>query len=591
MPAPTSGRTTPSEPIQALPESRGLLRDIDILNFGSGDWKTRILREFGTDDFADKEKNRQSVFGAILDLAHDRLGATSVVLENYTSTDWADEYKAFYSRVHRGFPRFTTRMHFFRSMRRDGRLTFADVMDLESAVVHEKVIYLGYCVLRPFIAGKFFAPTISEAILAANPPRGVGPPTTGVRLGGPAAGNPVWVSADFAIHFLGARLGVRGYPFTQQDDSVSICADADIWMVGRYLHAYSESRRYRPSEIEEAARKVRRLGSTRVGLDVHQVAAALDHMNLNPDCFTPESAADALQTICAYVSSRIPVLAAVGHPRPNHIVTIIGAEFGTTLRPWVPPYLSDTARGLDMLPIEAFCEGLILHDDGEAPYKRVRLGAMPSPEKAAADDGKSQDEWLTLDGRPVHRLFIPIPHRVNLRPKDVQESTDLWLNQILPGFGYFKEGRDRANLVLRTFLRRSHILKRDAAKLAREASPRASTPWGLEHYWRQRLPKNVWVVELIRREMMRSAPLPPEMVSGELLFDSTCPRRISVSSLLSVRLGETLLYRRPGRVNTRPSRSSPDAKTPRAWNMNYSDLRPFTGRRGLFGGRYQSWTG
>ena len=514
----------------------------------------------------------------------ERLGVTNIFVEKYISTDWADEFQTRHSRVLRDLPKWVPRIHFFKSdtmgsarLRRQDLLRIADL-------VANGVEYLGFCVVRPYQPGPFAPPSIGETVLM--------PPRTALRVL-PSIGDMAQVSdslptccrTNFHAHILGREIDVAGMPFIQQDRAVSVCAEADLWMIARYMHELGHVRRYRPSEMERLAQKSGPTSPTREGLEAHQIFTALHEMGLHPDLVSPANAFDAVSLISAHTWSGVPVIASLGNKgRTNHVVTIVGCTYSRNRRSW-------DFRPRDFpVSMADYVSHVLVHDDQKGPYHSLAVGSR-----------KSRDDRfhrLTLNGQPVFDLVFPGYPRVHLREEDVRLIAREWTQSIIPEQFMWPGGRmwsknDMQKYVLRPYLLRSDLFKRRAWEIGSQVygfwhgrrgdMPRQWGPldWGAEYYVQQMLPRFVWVVDFVTPPEDVADPLLTDMVWGEMVFDSTAHFQDSMSSLLSFRLlGRMMWLDEPG--EERPNRRV-------SWATRDYDSRDWSGAPDLYSGPYPSF--
>lgn len=545
--------------------------------FGINLWR----HPFGADNHQTGLSDSNNVLRNILRHAVLHLGASTLVVEPYVSTDWRDEYQAWYSRLFRDVPRFTARIHCFATPGLSGKpLARNDLFNLERLITDQKAEYLGYSVVRPFQVGRMMSVTVGETILSP-----VGQKNRRKKKGADADQLEKAISlckSRFKTNIYGSELTVEGFPFIQQDQAVSVCADANLWMVARYLHSIGQARRFRPSEMESLARQTYAAGTTRMGLEKHQLYGAMDRMSLNPDYIVPSDGLDALRTICAYVLSKQPLIAMVGEKKPNHVVTIIGCRFGND-RISLPsePTENGTSEphGGSERPqfFEEHCTSLIVHNDAKGPYLVV-----PPKVKYELQDST---ERLFIEEHPVYGFFVPIPHRVHLRAEDVTKQSLSWLRELVPVLHYWRD-TPRSDLMLRPFLCEGSWVKKKATRLALDSGN--PTSWGLEHYWRQKLPKHVWLVELVKVQPKLFDALGSYRIVGELILDSTSHPENPFDTLISLRLGPTMIYRTEGLKGASLAMSQELKAFP--WFSESLGRRKFRGVEGLLSTPYSAWT-
>jgi hypothetical protein len=148
---------------------------------------------------------------------------------------------------------------------------------------------------------------------------------------------------------------------------------------------------------------------------------------------------------------------------------------------------------------------------------------------------------------------VPVPHRVNLLWEDVKTHTELWLENIVPWLScefdtspqeiWFAD--DLKNLVVRTYLRSSKDFKEDLFRGGARRHPDI-----IAAYRCMKMPRYVWVAELVQRRNLAGATPEDRKIEGEILFDSTGNRHAPIETLLSFHY-DGLMYV-PGRDGIEP---------------------------------------
>lgn len=568
-----------------MPTARPYLDEVACFDTRDPQWKDRLLSILGTKVCPDTA-DVLPVIEAVIDHAHN-LGANWIVAEPYISQDWADEYSSWYSLTFRAIPRVTTRLHFFGLD--DGRRgpaseeeMISNLMVLPDLLESHRAEYVGYTLIRPFqtaeASGLYFpTPPVGETVLR-YPGEFVGrdgESTSASSLIGKKRPGPPRCHAKFHTHLLGFTLETDGFPFIQQDQTVSVCVHSSMWMIARYLHARGEARRFHPSEMEVSARDVFPLGIAREGLESDRVYAAMDQMGMNPLRVVPKSPGDGLSLISAYVASGIPVIASVGSATrsvPNHAIALTGFEYGREPKTWGK---LDVPAGLapGLVPASSYISNVIAHDDSRGPYQRL----VTDFRKGGNLEGHDR---LKLGEYIVYQFLIPVPDRIHLTVDDVRLHTNNWFQRVLTRQDCFEgienpwSSRDWTGLVLRAYLRRGHAFKREALRVAQDLAKEKGEIFGLEWYWRQRFPSQLWVVELSRGNTDFSDESKHRLV-GEMLFDATAHFADYENSLLSFRLDGRMVFRDHRRRREAPESSAYE------WPVRTKDTRKWIPVDGL----------
>ena len=325
-------------------------------------------------------------------------GARSALVEHdYLDRDYSEEFSVFYSRLFQRYRRRTRRLHFFRAdlatvAERGGLM--AVVAEMQACAGPERGDYLGFIVVRPVED----AP-IGRAVL------GFVSAPEGMRA-------CVQVRATYETHPLGTTLSVRGIAFTQQDQRISACAQASIWVSGRHFHTRHGGPWFSTSAITEAASKPTdfvvssSLPAGSSGLGVNNMLRALRAMDRHPYAFAGDLTKDGdiawhpslppQAALARYVGSGIPVIAGLAPWKAGqgdgHAVVVIGDTFA----PLTTPSLQ-----VSRPTIAEFSPYFLVHDDQRGPNLRMAV----RPGSADAETPYNIQEHLRF-------LIVPLPDKV-----------------------------------------------------------------------------------------------------------------------------------------------------------------------------------
>jgi hypothetical protein len=423
-----------------------------------------------------------------------QLASTAVAIEaSYISTNYSDEYQAFYSRLFRTIPNKCHRLLFLSKDLARPDLLSPD--ELAGAVI-------GSSVLRPTNSMRV-GPTLL-------------PPSRKAFTGEAH----VTVAPRFKVHICGEAFDIRCAPFIQQDTNVGVCAHATLWMTARVMCESFGGARLRSSEI---ARIANHDGSSvsSGGLSPKQMVDAIRQMGYRPLAGSLKAWKDGdvpqdLGFIASYVASGIPVIIGIC-PDPEkqylgHTLAVVGFTLGTASAPKV--------SGL----AAPWLTGLIVHDDAAGPYLHKPL--------------KSVD--VKAIGHTIRYYFVPQPPRVSLQVKDVHDFSHHLVsiaNKLIDKVAMRDDvalapspftKRERSELVVLPLLLESNAFRRAAASLDIEDDLKAL-------YRSMPLPRYVWYAELATREQVSEPNIEARRCVGEVLFDSTGDGR-SLASVLSFHL-------------------------------------------------------
>jgi len=313
-------------------------------------------------------------------------------------------------------------------------------------------------------------------------------------------------------------------PFIQQDTTVGVCAEADLWMVARLMNKIGESKRFRPAEITSLATASKTNGPPREGLSDEQIMSGLQAMNLNPVCLYPANPGEAMDFIYSCIESGLPVIAGI----PSHVIVVIGHYYSNPLN-----FLNGSSS------MSSSINRFIAHDDASGPYQQLEVGEfIPDAADADADDPFM---LLTLDKSPVDVCFASLPERVHVTWNDVNKAIDIWLSEIrqytsaIMGIPEDKLWLDEElqSIITRVYLRRSSDYKRDI--LIGEQTERRHDSI-VAQYLCMPMPKYVWVVELAQAADITNCETTDRMICGEIVIDSTGNRHVPEQTLLAFHL-------------------------------------------------------
>ena len=482
---------------------------IQIFDITSQGWREKLFESLDPPfDLVKQPFVGQLPFLHILDLAQNKLHAEVAIIEPYTSTDWNEEYGHLYSRTFYSVPRDTTRIHFFKT-------PYSEIKIQDFFVMSEKLIksYLGYFVIRPLQNFR-----VGDTFLAS-----------------PCALNDmgkdlVHCLAENKVSLLGNWLKITGMPFFQQETSVGVCAEADLWMIARYFNKKGVTRRHRPAEITDVATKNLTIGPAREGLMDMQMLDALRQLGLNPYILYSKNATEAKEFIYTCIESELPVIAGIPGDAlvPGHVLLVIGHDYKKK-------------------PLKTMSEAVgsfIVHDDSTGPYQEMEVGIDSKKGKGKVeDDGGEAPTFLTLDGNVIDFCISHLPPRVNLNWNDaighakllIEQIRDRIIESLQPEFDIGKadlwKDEDLEDLVFRTYLRPSSKFKADLLEGEHKRHPNI-----IAKYRCMRMPKYLWVIELSRKSELEAKDLYARKIYGEILFDSTGNRHVPSETFMAFHL-------------------------------------------------------
>ena len=352
------------------------------------------------------------------------LGARSFVVEvPYVDRHFIEEYAGYYATTLHPPSPHAARIHFFgeddfnAGKLRDRLVALANGAPADEVCRDLSQSYLGFVVIRP----------LPDTPIGRTVLRTVADGTDGpVRNFRPAR-------VIHGAHLAGLRLQVPGVAFQQQDQGVGACATTAVWAALSTALRHLGRRGPTPLEVTQAAHRVRKANRRLPavdGLDVDQMASAVEEFGLSPGAFSPLSAdgpAVFAAALKCYLASRIPVVLHVGEDGEGHAVTAVGYSEKTD-DPWELNRFS--------LKTPAF-RRLYLHDDRLGPY--ARHACLLDDQKVelrlvVSEDG---DEWAAhlVDGMRVWTGIAPVYPKLRMRPTGLFGVAAAWqgiVNRALP---------------------------------------------------------------------------------------------------------------------------------------------------------------
>lgn len=418
----------------------------------------------------------------------------SVVIEQrYIDIDFRSEHSHFYSTTFKRYPSVCHRLHFFAVNLPANTLDFDGLQGS----------YRGYSVMRPIPA----AP-VGRTMIAP-------PPDMAQRA--------ALCSAVDEVQLWGRRFEIEGMPFVSQDAQYMRCAHSSLWMALYHAHLRHKQPRRLPHEIHEAAIGGQVLGRQMPsdGLSAGQMLKALHELQMSggPPLKLPRFRTESAQNhrmstfgvLCRYVNSQMPPVVY----STSHAWVIVGYEVAPGDGP-----THDRIR-------------LIRHDDSVGPYIEV--------DSPFEDEAGFQTPW--------RGAIPPLPQKVYMtgeRAELVGETLIRKRAQSVPDDAV-GDAATRGDLTVRTYAVSSRSFK--AAVGGRVPDPIAQL------YRAAHLPRWVWIVEAVDREIVRASPAGDiaAAVVGEVVIDATASNlsRWSDPVVLAWHLGGEAIMSTPDHEETR----------------------------------------
>lgn len=395
---------------------------------------------------ADQYNRRQCVQLQEIDRILQREKVKTVYREEYVDRHFIHDFCGHYGSCFQDYPKKCIRLHFFKknfSLRQFKSM----LADPEKASNWQEYLgeYVGFIVLRP----------IPQAILG------------NVSLKAPSDNkNSHYLKKTIESHLCGLRLEVQTIPFQEQDNAISACATAALWMA---LHAIPGRLPYAvpsPHKLTGNARKVTEEGfkSHKItkGLTISQMARAVKEEELEPLVCVPHSTSYAKALIRAYANAQIPVVLGIelyfrsdapsdtvlDRAIGNHAVTVLGWREDNKIQEFDAPDMANNFISLrgDVMSNHAekweknrfFLQAssmkeLYCHDDQIGPYSLISF-------KDEYSSGLTT-EWsriyngVTVDAMIVS-VLVPCSPKVRIRFSNIYEVIKV-LNLLL--YPYYNE--------------------------------------------------------------------------------------------------------------------------------------------------------
>lgn len=439
---------------------------------------------------------------------------TAVVEHGYFDIDHTAAYHLQMGRAFTRVERTTTRVHFFSHVFQKPQF-YAPTRRVARLLANS---YLGYSVIRPGPP-----PTLGRTFL--RPPRSVG---------GILALFPTRI--EIQANLCGLPLRVEACPFLSQDQQVSACGTASVWMASTPLvQKVRGLAEYTTADITLLAKALDRpftpaLGKR--GLTSDEIQRALAAMKYDPVTFDDLSADDLRQSCYMHIESGLPILLFLHGPRRSlgnaagslegsHVVTVIGYAQDTT---YLQPAPSASPA---VYPSTAFASCLVVHDDQRGMYLPATIEPVTPQEKRRG--WRAVLKIVQPSGRSIESycdsLIVPFPPRVMMPVYDVFEQVEHAIQDFQSRGHLFQQ-----DIVLRPFLIRSNRYKECL-------SQRSGMPRTLQTLYRGLpMPLYIWVCEYGYTAEWQRASLAHLPIHGEFLFDATSAIAMSNTAGIAVHL-------------------------------------------------------
>lgn len=139
-----------------------------------------------------------------------------IVEDGYISETYLQEFEHYYCTEYKSNHKFTTRIHFFKSIEGFVAIDLQTFIRLDTQKVNEE--YLGHIVIKP-VANSFWGVTMLKS--------------SKIQYEGKSVCKSTVIDT---VHILNQKFTIETLPFQRQDSAISECARASIWSCLYYSH-------------------------------------------------------------------------------------------------------------------------------------------------------------------------------------------------------------------------------------------------------------------------------------------------------------------------------------------------------------------
>jgi hypothetical protein len=267
---------------------------------------------------------------------------------------------------------------------------------------------------------------------------------------------------DYCIHYLGARLTIRGLAFQQQDLGVSRCSTIAIWSA---LHKASESEHLAsatPAEITNLASKYRLPFGRPMpseGLAVDQMCIAMQSLGVSPFLSKVMSFAQGRSLIFSATLSEMPCVLVMQKADEEdlwHAVTVAGMKLHAAHKDSFVKEADPSAGNDESGDLKA----VYVHDDRVGPYLRAEIYRSTEGQlrvrmnvQGHVENGKTQ-EWI------VQQVLIPLHSKIRMSFNDLRKMTLDWLipeiQKVVAAENNIKDSTKLQTIQFRNWIERGH---------------------------------------------------------------------------------------------------------------------------------------
>lgn len=424
---------------------------------------------------------------------------TIILEKTYVDRTFRDCYYYFYASKHFQVEKNCQRITLF-----EGEYTLSDFYNEEKTTKLKNDI-IGTIVIRPLIYGAWGRTLID--------PKKLNQKEFYVR------------TTKYQQIINGIEFTINAYPFSSQDVEVMSCAETSVWTILNYYGTrYSEYRTVLPSEIIS---EISLISKERVlptqGLTYLQKSNILKKFGFSPRVYSRDVYGDieTKRVFHYYVESGIPLTISLN----NHSTVCIGHVKTNSLVSSVDSGLKRTIGGYTFVDSADMHDEYVIIDDNQFPYKLEKY-----------------DQFSIYQTSKKLKLFaVPLNKRIFLEANAAKRIFDKIIELLFDKIDYIRKywmviSKSKSNAVVeRIFLTSSRKYKAFRIRTANNAKESA-------FYLDMSFPKFIWVMELTTDLHYDDSD---SVVLGEIVLDATASKYSNFESIIAIRIGKVLSYRKP----------------------------------------------
>jgi len=434
---------------------------------------------------------------------------TIIIEKKYVSRSYLQDYSNYYSLGYTDYGKDCTRLHFFENL-----ITESDFQKFISRSLDDKKdralkhSYYGNIVIKP-LPNSIIGPSIVYSYTDFHLNKLQHQSSSNAKTKIEKLNRVYKGKRTYKLNLFGRRFKIKTLIYQQQDQAVSACATAALWMTFHKISQTFKTSTPSPSSITSSAGLAPKSGRIfpNTGLDITQVIKAIDSLakpivsevlshylsqqemvKNQPTLISAIPTWKVKRYIYAYLQLDIPILLGylVNKENLNHLVAVTGyrKERESEKDDVENNFIIDD--NITQLRTEADrIYALYAHDDQLGPY--AKIGFNNRYKKDSLKVGWLSNTNYEL-GTPIH-IIIPLIDLIKISYNDVEsfvEKLQLLLDTL------DKKTYSSKNVLWDIRILKSNKYKRELSKLDSPSSNSKTTKFLLT----QSLPKYIWVVRM-----------------------------------------------------------------------------------------------